>query len=115
MLPQVLPNCILKFQLSQVSSSTPCRKVPSLSLKVCSFPTRFHSQAITEYGYIGLVIISNEPWLVRTLSVATGSRIVSFRDSVRERDGSCAITGHDALARLGDWTSYNAAHIIPLA
>lgn len=79
------------------------------------FPTQFYRQDITEYEYLGLVTISNEPWLVRTISVATGSRIGSFRDSVRERDRRCVITGHDVLARQGNWTSYDAAHIFPLA
>lgn len=68
-----------------------------------------------KYEYLGLLTINNEPWLVRTISVATGSRLGSFRDSVRERDGRCVVTGHDQLARMGDWTSYDAAHIFPLA
>ena len=80
-----------------------------------SYTITLHSHAITEQGYLGSVAISNEPWLVRTISVATGSCISSFRDSVRERDSRCVITGHDALACLGDWTGYEAAHIFPLA
>ena len=71
--------------------------------------------ALTEPGYLGSITISNEPWLIRTISVATGSRLGSFRDSVRERDGRCVITGIDDYIRSGDWTSYEAAHIFPLA
>lgn len=87
----------------------------SYLLKVCRFPTRFHSQALTKYGFLGSITVSNEPWLVRTISVTNGSRISSFRDSVRERDGRCVITGHNVLARTGERSTYEAAHIFPLA
>ncbi|KAI9761805.1 MAG: hypothetical protein M1840_001685 [Geoglossum simile] len=64
----------------------------------------------------GSITISNGPWLVRTLSIATGTRVAQFRDSVRERDRRCIMTGQRALgADRGFWHSFEAAHIFPLA
>lgn len=65
---------------------------------------------------IGSIIVNNEPWLVRTTSLHTGTRVAAFRDSIRERDRGCVITGRVALdAEYGDWTGFQAAHIFPLA
>lgn len=62
------------------------------------------------------MIVSNEPWLARTISVASGIRVAAFREAVRERDRKCVITGLPAFdANYGDWTGFEAAHIFPLA
>ena len=64
---------------------------------------------------IGPVSVNNEPWLVRTTSVASGSRVATFRDAVRERDRRCVVTGKPALrADHGIWRGFEAAHIFPL-
>ncbi|KAI9858594.1 MAG: hypothetical protein M1813_007399 [Trichoglossum hirsutum] len=64
----------------------------------------------------GSITISNEPWLVRTISAASGTRIASFRDAVRERDRRCVITTEEAFdADYGIWRGFEAAHIFPLA
>ncbi|KAI5850364.1 hypothetical protein DFP73DRAFT_539107 [Morchella snyderi] len=64
----------------------------------------------------GSITVNNEPWLVRTTSVASGTRNTAFRDAVRERDRRCVITGKVALdAEYGFWTGFDAAHIFPLA
>ena len=61
-------------------------------------------------------LVNNEPWLVRTASHATGSRIQSFCDAVRLRDRRCVISGEKAVcAHLNVWTGFEAAHIFPLA
>ena len=56
--------------------------------------------------------------LVRTISSSqTGPRVQAFRDAVRLRDGRCIMTGVVAAlgARYGNWRSFEAAHIFPLA
>ncbi|MCJ1243591.1 hypothetical protein MMC30_000788 [Trapelia coarctata] len=64
----------------------------------------------------GAVTINNEPWLVRTVSMASGTRVAPFRDAIRERDRRCVVTGEVALnAEDDDWTTFEAAHIFPLA
>ena len=64
---------------------------------------------------IGSVTVSDEPWLVRTISVASGTCVAAFRDAVRERDRRCVVTGKPALrADHGMWTGFEAAHIFPL-
>ncbi|KAL0639311.1 hypothetical protein Q9L58_001537 [Maublancomyces gigas] len=61
------------------------------------------------------ITINNEPWLLRTTSVASGARAAPFRDAVRERDGRCVITGEVAANARGVWTGFEAAQIFPLA
>ncbi|KAI9779963.1 MAG: hypothetical protein M1839_007119 [Geoglossum umbratile] len=64
----------------------------------------------------GTVTPSDEPWLVRTISVGTGTRVAAFRDAVRNRDRRCIITGEVALnSHRGLWVGFEAAHIFPLA
>lgn len=58
--------------------------------------------------------VNDEPWLVRTVSVASKTRVASFQDAVRGRDRQCAITGQRALNVRGEWTGFEAAHIFPL-
>jgi HNH endonuclease len=61
-------------------------------------------------------VSNNEPWLVRTISHATGTRVQSFCNAVRSRDRRCAISGEQAAAAyIDDWTGFEVAHIFPLA
>ena len=53
---------------------------------------------------------------MRTISVASGTRVGEFREAVRQRDRRCIITGRPALSADYDiWTGFEAAHIFPLA
>ena len=53
---------------------------------------------------------------MRTISLATGTRVKSFRDAVRARDRRCVISGERAVgAYLDDWTGFEASHIFPIA
>ncbi|KAG9232165.1 HNH endonuclease-domain-containing protein [Amylocarpus encephaloides] len=57
-----------------------------------------------------------EPWLVRTISHDTRTRVKSFCDAIRSRDRRCVISGKRAVgAYRDDWTGFEAAHIFPLA
>ena len=54
--------------------------------------------------------------LTRAISRKSGSRVDAFCDAVRLRDGRCVITGKEVLnAGRGQWDSFEAAHIFPLA
>ncbi|KAF1808731.1 hypothetical protein P152DRAFT_404785 [Eremomyces bilateralis CBS 781.70] len=61
--------------------------------------------------------VNNEPWLVRTISRATGTRAAAFTEAVRSRDRRCVISG--AIVHTFDgvdfWDGFEAAHIFPLA
>jgi len=62
------------------------------------------------------VTVSNELWLVRTISVSSGTRVAEFREAVRQRDWKCVITRRPAVnAEFGNWRGFEAAHIFPLA
>jgi len=63
----------------------------------------------------GTVTINNEPWLVRTASMASGTRVAESRDAVRQRDRRYVITGQSAVNARGSWAGFEAAHIFPLA
>ncbi|KAH0547708.1 hypothetical protein FGG08_000197 [Glutinoglossum americanum] len=74
------------------------------------------TNATAKNKYPGSITISNEPWLARTVSAASGTRAASFRDAVRQRDRRCVITGKEALrAEHGIWRGFEVAHIFPLA
>jgi HNH endonuclease len=65
---------------------------------------------------VGNFAINDEPWLVRTISQATGTRVQSFCHNVRERDRRCVVSGIRVPgAHVDDWTGFEAAHIFPLA
>ena len=65
---------------------------------------------------IGSITLTEEAPLLRGLSLESGTRIVSFRDAVRERDRRCVITGRPVLEPgLGRWICFEVAHIFPLA
>ncbi|KAF2188005.1 hypothetical protein K469DRAFT_725039 [Zopfia rhizophila CBS 207.26] len=60
--------------------------------------------------------VNNEPWLVRTISHATGTCTHTFCDAVRSRDRRCVVSGREVLeADYDNWTGFEAAHIFPLA
>ncbi|KAF2185832.1 hypothetical protein K469DRAFT_707505 [Zopfia rhizophila CBS 207.26] len=61
--------------------------------------------------------INNEPWLVRTISRASGTRVAAFTEAVRNRDRRCVITGAIVYTLDGFdfWTGFEAAHVFPLA
>ncbi|KAH8672763.1 hypothetical protein BGZ60DRAFT_405507 [Tricladium varicosporioides] len=60
--------------------------------------------------------INDEKPLTRMISLSTGTRVQSFRDTVRSRDRRCVITGEEVVnATLNNWTGFEATHIFPLA
>ncbi|KAF2187860.1 hypothetical protein K469DRAFT_704822 [Zopfia rhizophila CBS 207.26] len=61
--------------------------------------------------------VTNEPWLVRTISRATGTRVAAFCEAVRSRDRQCLISGAEVVTADGFdfWDGLEAAHIFPLA
>jgi hypothetical protein len=70
---------------------------------------------LTLASWIGSFSVNNEPWLVRTISHATGTHVQSFCDAIRSRDRRCVISGEQADAENDDWTGFEATHIFPLA
>lgn len=79
-----------------------------------------NKQQLKEGGYIvvaGSVIVTDEIPLRRTgPSVETGTRLASFCDAVRKRDGKCVITGNPAvLGHMGRFRHLDACHVFPLA
>ena len=64
----------------------------------------------------GTVDVNDEIVLTRTMSLGTGTRIQEFKESVRNRDGRCVVTGvENIVAKAGLWQGFEAAHIFPLA
>ncbi|KIW81612.1 hypothetical protein Z517_04638 [Fonsecaea pedrosoi CBS 271.37] len=61
--------------------------------------------------------LNNEPWLVRTISLATGTRVAAFAEAIRSRDRQCIISGAPVptFNGISFWDSFEAAHIFPLA
>lgn len=53
-----------------------------------------HRQAVAKFTdrSIGPVVLNNEPCLTRTISLASSTRNISFRNAVRERDQECTIS-----------------------
>ncbi|KIW85625.1 hypothetical protein Z517_01017 [Fonsecaea pedrosoi CBS 271.37] len=61
--------------------------------------------------------LNDEPWLVRTISRATGSRVTAFAEAIRLRDRQCIISGWP-VPTINDiyfWSGFEATHIFPLA
>ena len=77
-----------------------------LSLRFCG--------GLMVYTAPGPFAITDEPVLIRTKSLCTGTRLKQFCHDVRERDGGCVITGQIALG-VRKWKVFQAAHIFPLA
>ncbi|KAI5864459.1 HNH endonuclease-domain-containing protein [Durotheca rogersii] len=62
------------------------------------------------------VEVNNEIAYTRVASITTGSQVQAFRDAVRARDNRCVISKVvNVDAEVDDWTSFEAAHIFPLA
>ncbi|KAF1815295.1 hypothetical protein P152DRAFT_455016 [Eremomyces bilateralis CBS 781.70] len=61
--------------------------------------------------------VNIEPWLIRTISRASGTHVSAFREAVRLRDRRCVISGETVpiLAGIELWDGFEAAHIFPLA
>ena len=65
---------------------------------------------------IGLFSVTDETMFTRAISIDTGARLQSFRSNVRLRDRRCVISGEEAMeAAYGNWTGFEAAHIVPMA
>ena len=58
--------------------------------------------------------LNNEDWLPRLITTSNTGREDAFRDGVRSRDGKCVISGLVNRA-LPNWTTFEAAHVFPLA
>jgi hypothetical protein len=75
-----------------------------------------HLSLLSWYIFLAPFKINNETPLIRTISQSTGSRVKSFRDTVRARDRGCVISGRKAAgAHVNYWGGFEAAHIFPLA
>ena len=64
-----------------------------------------------------MVTVNNESWLVQTVSVTSGTRVAEFRDTCRQRDQGCVITGEEAahilpLVYESHWIQHNYGHWI---
>ena len=87
---------------------------------ILMLPVNFYLVMLSFLAYwtlwAGSFSVNNEPWLVRTISHVTGTRVKSFCDTVCSRDLRCVISGEKAVgASFDDWTGFEAAHIFPLA
>jgi len=63
----------------------------------------------------GPIKTNNEAWMLRTISMSSGTRVAAFRNSVRTRDGRCVLSGEVAAHAPVIWVGFEAAHIFPLA
>ncbi|KAK9427202.1 HNH endonuclease-domain-containing protein [Lipomyces doorenjongii] len=64
----------------------------------------------------GTIFITDELCITRVPSSTVTGRDDRFRQSVRERDGKCVITGViNTDADVDDWGGFEAAHIFPLS
>lgn len=63
------------------------------------------------------VLPSSQRYFTRALSVTTGTRLQSFKQQVRDRDGRCVVSKvRSLLGPQNDrWYGFQAAHIVPLA
>jgi hypothetical protein len=60
----------------------------------------------------GSIKVNDEHLLVRTISLATGTRVVSFRDDVRERDRRCVVIARQGIrAQYGFWIDFQSARL----
>jgi len=65
----------------------------------------------------GSYLLTDESWMVRTASLASGTRIQAFSDAVRSRDRQCLVSG-EVVPMFNDkpyYSGFEAAHIFPLA
>src|SRR5437773_8771724 len=84
-------------KMAQRFRGTALRFIPASTTWYVGFMSLYMCQVTAEHEHLGSITINNEPWLVRTISVASGTRVAPFRDAVRERDRGCVITGEVAL------------------
>lgn len=62
------------------------------------------------------VLPSSQRYFTRALSGTTGTRLQSFKQQVRDRDGRCVVSKVRSLRPQYDhWIGFEAAHIVPLA
>ena len=66
---------------------------------------------------IASICLSNEVPLIRTISLATGSRVKAFSDAIRSRDDRCVVSGRPVIRVNGTpfYGGFEAAHVFPLA
>ena len=66
---------------------------------------------------LGSFSISDEPWLLRTISRASGTRVRAFEDAVRARDNGCVVSGRlvQTMNNHRFFEGFEAAHVFPLA
>ncbi|KAK9242405.1 HNH endonuclease-domain-containing protein [Lipomyces tetrasporus] len=63
-----------------------------------------------------IIWVTDERCIARSFSRTVSTRDSRFRQQVRSRDRKCVITGLiNPAAYRNDWTSFEAAHIFPLA
>jgi len=64
----------------------------------------------------GSITVNNEPWLARSIAISIRANTMAFRDSVRERDFGCVITGTPALSgSYRFWQGFDATHMFSVA
>ncbi|PUU80179.1 hypothetical protein B9Z19DRAFT_1192016 [Tuber borchii] len=64
----------------------------------------------------GSISVTDEVPLICAVSLPSGPRVESFRESVFQRDRQCVITGNKAMyAHVGRWMGFEATHIFSLA
>ncbi|KIH93862.1 hypothetical protein SPBR_06091 [Sporothrix brasiliensis 5110] len=62
------------------------------------------------------VRVSQQQYFTRSLSIATGPRLESFKQQVRARDGRCVVSKVPSPGpQLDIWVGFETAHIVPLA
>ncbi len=62
------------------------------------------------------VLPSSQRYFTRALSVTTGTRLRSFKQQVRDRDGRCVVSKVRSLGpQYDEWDGFEAAHLVPLA
>ncbi|KIH92848.1 hypothetical protein SPBR_09131 [Sporothrix brasiliensis 5110] len=62
-------------------------------------------------------IQSKRPFFTRALSTSASTRLESFRNQVRARDGRCTITKVASVLgpSMDIWTAFEVAHLVPIA
>lgn len=64
----------------------------------------------------GTVNVNGRPVVTRCPSRSTGTRLRSFKDQVRERDGRCVVSKMESDGpQAGFWIGFEATHIVPIA
>ena len=92
------------------------KKGLTTSMRHVRFPIVYFDSVRAQI-YTDPVYLTHEIPLVRTISLATGTRTKAFTDAVRSRDSQCVISGRPVKTRNGvsSYTAFQAAHVFPLA